>query len=365
MLVKGRPFQNTIIQNILLIQLGDIGDVVWATPSILAVKSKYPGANVAVLVHHGFGSLLEHDPSIYKVFEIQINKGPFLDSIRRQLEFIKGLRQQHFDLVIDFRAGDRGAITSFLTGAPIRAAMFHRNGVPFWRNLLFTHLVVPPEPAAKIRGAAEQTLRIVRELGIEEQSVVPRLWVSEEKKKRIATILDQEGISNTEWISINLFSRWKYKEWVLTKWVEIADWLWDEYRFPILLIGSPEEKPAAEAFKRECRGSVSNLAGKTSLGELAALLSLSRHHIGVDSAAPHIAAAVGTPTITIYGPSDWIDWAPVGSRHRVITPDRQCAPCHKKGCNGTGRSECLEELDTEKVKAAIEEAIINHPSISK
>ncbi len=87
------------------------------------------------------------------------------------------------------------------------------------------------------------------------------------------------------------------------------------------------------------------------------MLSLSRLHIGVDSAAPHIAAATGVPTITIYGPSSWFDWAPVGKDHRVILPEMDCVPCHKKGCDGSGHSRCLDELTPEQVIPVIREAL--------
>jgi heptosyltransferase-3 len=92
---------------------------------------------------------------------------------------------------------------------------------------------------------------------------------------------------------------------------------------------------------------------------MAALLQMSRLHIGVDSAAPHIAAAVGTPTITIYGPSDWCDWAPPGERNQVVLPDMDCSPCHKKGCDGSGRSKCLDNLPVVKVQDAVETMLSN------
>jgi len=86
-------------------------------------------------------------------------------------------------------------------------------------------------------------------------------------------------------------------------------------------------------------------------------LKMSRLHIGVDSAAPHIAAAVGTPTVTIYGPSDWRDWAPPGKKNKVVFPDMDCSPCHQKGCDGSGSSRCLETIDAGKVMAAVEELL--------
>jgi len=83
---------------------------------------------------------------------------------------------------------------------------------------------------------------------------------------------------------------------------------------PVIITGSASERKRADELAAKSHSPIYNLAGKTTLREMAALMQMSRLHIGVDSAAPHIAAAVGTPTITIYGPSDWRDWAPTGDK---------------------------------------------------
>jgi heptosyltransferase-3 len=345
------------IRKVLLIQLGDIGDVVWTTPSIWAVKNSIPGSKVSVLVKEGFGGLLEADPSIERIFEVKRYRGNVFRQAAGQLSFLKDIRAQHFDLVVDLRLGDRGAFMSFATGAPLRISLYHPEGVPFWRNYLFTHSVVPADSIPK-RGATDQSLRILRGLGIDSDDIIPRLWISDSVKRRVREILIDEKVdSRKRWITINPFSRWQYKEWNDHKWIEIINWLWRDYAIPAIIIGSPEEKPKAEALIQQCEAGAFNFAGKTTLEELAGVLSLSRLHIGVDSAAPHIAAATGTPTITIYGPSSWKDWAPLGKDHRVILPDMDCVPCHNKGCDNSGRSRCLEELSADQVKNVIREAI--------
>ncbi|TSA11180.1 MAG: putative lipopolysaccharide heptosyltransferase III [Deltaproteobacteria bacterium] len=359
MFIKGQPLQKEAteyIKNILIIQLGDIGDVVWVTPTLRAAKEKYPNAKVSILVWEGFGTLLEEDPSLHKIFEVRRYKGSFFRKAIEQIRFIRGLRKEQFDLVFDLRAGDRGAIMAYITGAPVRVSMFYCE-VPFWRNMLFTHVVDPPLPTKKTLGAAEQSLRIVREFGIDTKNIVPKLWVSENVKEQVRQLLDRQNILNVNqrWITLNPFSRWQYKEWSYDKWVQVIDWIWDRHGFPAVIVGSPEEKNKALELVKKCRGKVFNLAGQTTLSELAGVLALSFLHIGVDSAAPHIAAAVGIPTITIYGPSDWRDWAPPGDNHRVVTPDDDCVPCHQKGCDSTGWSKCLQNLGTDKVQRAIQE----------
>lgn len=345
------------VKKILLIQLGDIGDVVWTTPAIRAAKNTIPGAQVSVMVKEGFGGLLEADPSIKQVFEIKRHLGNPLHQAAGQLSFLKSIRAQRFDLVIDLRLGDRGAFLSFLTGAPIRVTMHHPEGVPFWRKYFFTHGVVP-RPRLGGYGAADQTLCFLRGLGIDTDDIIPRLWVADSVKGRVREILTRGKVDKTErWMTINFFSRWSYKEWNSQKWIEIINWLWKDFATGVIIIGSREEQPKAQAIIKKCDARVFNLAGLTTLAELAGLLSLSRLHVGVDSAAPHIAAATGVPTVTIYGPTSWKDWAPVGKDHRVIAPDMDCAPCFQKGCDNSGHSLCLESLSTEKVKGVIREAL--------
>ena len=139
--------------------------------------------------------------------------------------------------------------------------------------------------------------------------------------------------------------------------MQIIDWLWGEFGIAAVIVGAPAERERAGELGNSCAGKVYNLAGKTTLAELAGVLQRSRLHIGVDSAAPHIAAAVGTPAVTLYGPSDWRYWAPPGERNRVVVPEMACAPCHRKGCDGSGVSRCLDTLPVERVRAVIREAL--------
>jgi heptosyltransferase-3 len=355
MLVKGDSLKSKYIRNILLIQLGDIGDVVWATPTFRAVKEAYPEANVSVLLREGIGSLLEADPHIHRVFEVKRYRGNLINEIIGQLRLLSALRKERFDLAFDLRSDDRGTFMSFLSGAPVRATIIY-HAIP-WRSKFFTHLADPPPVDKTNYTAADQALRVVREFGIESQNDVPKLWVPEEVHDRVKDLLNEEGIDDDFMITLNPFSRWKYKEYDYDKWVEIIDWLWEEYEISTIIVGSIGEREQSEFITQRCRGRVFNLTGKTTLVELADILSRSSLHLGVDSAAPHIAAVVGTPTITIYGPSDWRTWAHQGDMHSVVVPDSVCVPCQKKGCNDKGISKCLEELKADKIKEAVRKSL--------
>ncbi len=351
MIIAAQHKINIPIKKILVIQLGDIGDVVWMIPALWAAKNAHPQADLMVLTRHPNAEVLLDDPRIAGVFQIRPEQ-----RIQESLQLICRLRREKFDLVIDLRADDRGAITAFLTGAPLRVALFYPGFT--WRNRMFTHLVNPEPTKDRVLGAAEQSLKIVRGLGIKEETSVPQIIVSAEAQQKVRKIIASEKIAaKNGWASINPFSRWSYKEWGMAKWQYLAHLIWQKYEMPLVICGSAEERERAEKLVSDFQSPVYSLAGKISLREMPALLKLSRLHIGVDSAAPHIAAAVGTPTVTIYGPSDWRDWAPPGQKNKVVFPDMDCSPCYKKGCNGNGRSLCLEQIDVIEVLKVVEELL--------
>lgn len=344
--------------NILLIQLGDIGDVVLTTPTVRAVKETYTGARVSILVFKPYGSLLAADPNIYEIVETTRTRGPLIHRLHESLVFALSLRQKHYDLVIDLRTGDRGAILSFFTGAPVRVGC---QGIrqQFWHEILFTKIIrdlkVAPPP---VHPGADQSLRVVRELGITTQDSTPRLYIAPGDRLRASSLLAEAGLApGIRMVTVNPFSRWKYKEWSNAKWREVIDRLWEVHHIPAVLIGSSEEVAGCQEIVAGREGRAFNLAGKTTLGELAAVISMSSLHLGVDSAAPHIAAAVGTSTVTIYGPSDWRAWRIVNERHKVVSLAMDCVPCSQMGCNNMGQSKCLDQLTVDDFMKAVEVAL--------
>ncbi|MBI5686904.1 MAG: glycosyltransferase family 9 protein [Verrucomicrobia bacterium] len=346
----------TEFRNILIIQLGDIGDVVLTTPTIRAVKEANPGARVSILVREPFGGLLRADPNLHEVIGLAKGGGSFFRKLGEQARFIRRLRQARYDLVLNLRTGDRGAILTLLTGARERVGWGVGPGRT-WKSLCFTQAIrnSPPGPP-NVHPGANQSLRMVRALGMDTADSMPQLHVAPADRQRAVDLLAECGLAPAgPWVTINPFARWKYKEWDGGKWQKIIDRLYETRRLAAVLIGSREEAPACAEIVAGRAGRAFSLAGKTSLGELAAVLSLSRLHLGVDSAAPHIAAAVGTPTVTIHGPTDWRAWRIADNQHRMVTPSMDCVPCNRKGCDDTGLSRCLEELDVATVMKAVEE----------
>ena len=343
--------------DILVIQLGDIGDVVLATASFRALKDLLPDARVFALVRKGCASLLSADPALTGIFESRRGGGNLLEAARENLALFRSLRAERFDLVIDLRTGDRGSLLALLARAPEKVA-FAGDGA-WWRRHVFTRLFdtldAAPPPA---HPGADQSLRVLRAAGFSVGNVLPRLHVSEDAGAAAREILSAAGVPPGErFFTISAFSRWKYKEWSPDGWSQVIAWLAERHGVRSVLTGSGEEADAAAGILGKAGSAALSVAGKTSLGALAAVIRRSSLHLGVDSAAPHMAAAVGTPSLTLFGPSDWRSWIAVGDLCRVVTPGMPCVPCNQKGCAGKGRSTCIEGMPASRILEALAEML--------
>lgn len=347
MLVKGKNFSLDGIGRILLIQLGDIGDVVLTTPTIKALKENHPSGEIFVLLRSYAGELLEGCPWVDGVICVNKEKRKLTEKIAYQKDFLLGLRRKRFELAIDLRAGTRGAIVSFLSGARLRVGRY-RGDKRLWRNRLFTHLIRPENELRQY--SALHSLNILAPFELRIKNTSPELIVTEEKERSAGNILRKEKVLPDKLlIALHPFSRWRYKEWPIRNYIRLINHMGSRYKVSILITGSIDERDRISEIAKSSKIDVHNLAGKTSLGELAAILKKCRLLIGIDSAPIHIAAAVGTPTITIFGPSSPINWAPQGKHHYVIYKDLPCVPCRQKGCNNSEVSRCLDELSVEEV----------------
>ena len=351
MLVKGNDISRKNIRNILLIQLGDIGDVVLSFPVISALHETFPESNVVVAVREKAKELIEDCKWTTDVISVNEEKRSWIEELKYQKRFFSRLRGFRFDLTIDIKPGDRGAIIALLSGARQKVSFYADDG-KLWRNRVFTHLATDePNPG---RHIAQYYLGLLEAYNIKTDHIQPEHDVPEDRYQKAMALLKNEGIpSDRSIIAVQPFSLWKYKEWGVDKYIQLINWLVSEYDVSVIITGSLDEKERADEIINKCRQNTYNLAGKTSIGILAAVFKACRLFIGVDSAGVHIAAAVSLPTVSIFGPSSYIDWAPRGKQHRVVHKDFQCVPCQDKGCQGSEISRCLKELTFEEVRAVV------------
>ena len=363
MLVKGKSLSLDRIKRILLIQLGDIGDVVLTTPAIKALKENHPSGEIFVLIRDYAFELIEGCPWVDGVISVEKDKRKLRDKIIYQKDLLLGLRRKRFELAIDLRAGTRGAIVSFLSRASFRIGRY-REGGKLWRNRLFTHLIRPENELSQY--STLHSLNILAPFNLRIKDTSPELTVTEEKERSAANILRRQKVPiDKPIIALHPFSRWRYKEWPIRNYVKLIDHIGSRYGVSILMTGSDDERARAAEIVKRSTIDVYSLAGKTSIGELAAVLKRCSLLIGIDSAPVHIAAAVGIPTVTIFGPSSPVNWAPRGKGHSVIYKDLPCMPCREKGCNNSEASRCLDELSVEEVVPIIDRKLMRIKSITK
>ena len=356
------PLDTRNINSILLIQLGDIGDVVLTFPCIRTLRENFPEANLIVAVRDKAGELIEDCPWADGVISVKKQKRGLVEQINYQKEFFLSLRKFHFDLTIDMRTGTRGAILAFLSGARQRIGYHSMNG-KLWRNRIFTHLYL--NEYNPLQHVAEYHLNLLAAYGLTTENIWPEIHVPHERHQTATALFKQEKIPlDRPAIIIQPFSLWKYKEWGADKYAYLINWITSQYRFPVVLTGSPGESKRAHEIMNMCGEGVYDLVGKTSIGTFSAILKNSRLFIGPDSSGMHIAGAVGTPTITIFGPSSPVSWMPKGKQHLIVHKDLPCVPCRQKGCQDRGISRCIEELTVDEVSETVERQLLytNFPS---
>ena len=366
MIVKGKKLQKENVKNVLLIQLGDIGDVVYSLPCAKALKEAFPEAKVVMAVRSKASELVEDSLWIDDVIAVDDKKRGWLESLAYQRDFWNTVRGFHFDLAVDLRTGTRGAILAFLSGARQRVGRYAIDG-KLWRNRVFTHLVLPK--GGMNQFIAEYYLDTIVEYGIATENLNPVIHVAAEKSIKVTQLLWDEGVPDDKpLLAIQPFSLWGYKEWAVKKYIALIEELTKVFDISIIITGAPNERERSEEIVRSCGSRVYNLAGKTPLNLLPALYKRCELFLGVDSAGVHIAGAVGTPTVSLYGPSSPETWAPKGKRHIVIRKDFPCVPCKETGCEGSMKSRCMDELTVEEVLPVVEkslELILNPQEMSE
>ena len=337
----------TDIRNILLIQLGDIGDVVLSFPCVRALRENFPQADIVVAVREKAKELIEDCKWATGVISINKDKRRLIQEIAYQKNFFLCLRKFHFDLAIDMRTGTRGAILAFLSGARQRIGFYDKNG-KLWRNRVFTNLYKPEKKPG--RHLTEYYQEPLKAFNLATKNIWPEFDVPFERQQSATALFKREKIpSSLPVIGVQPFSLWQHKEWGISKYIQLINWIVAEYKVSVIIVGSSVERGRAEKIAGMCGNGVYNLAGETSIGMLAAVLKMCKLFIGIDSSGVHIAAAVGTPTVGIFGPTATFAWAPKGKEHRIVQKKLPCVPCSLKGCHGSGISCCLEELTVEEV----------------
>ncbi|MBF0528529.1 MAG: putative lipopolysaccharide heptosyltransferase III [Deltaproteobacteria bacterium] len=339
-------------ENVLIIKLKHLGDVLTTTPLIFSIKQAWPAAKVSYLINPGGEDLVRYHPDVSEVFAWPRHEGWI-----SQTELIFRMRRRRFDLVLELSGGDRGAFLAWTTGARVRVGYAPRTRSKIDRRRLFTHLVTT---VPETKHTVEYHLDTLRVLGKDPGMPLMSLFWPTEAEVRVNQLLSASGVdSGAGYVVVHPTSRWMFKAWRPEANAAVIDYLVKELGWTVVITSAPDpqELEFVDQVMARTMAKPVNLAGRLSLTELAALISGAKLFFGVDSLPMHMAAAVQTKAIALFGPSGNHMWGPWGPQHRVIAKDWPCRPCGQDGCNRTKVSRCLVEIEPEEVFPALAEAL--------
>lgn len=329
------------MRRILVRSVNWVGDAVLTLPALMALRRRFPSAEVAVLASPWVAGLFAGQPGVDRVIELQ-RDGEHA-GLRGRWRLARRLRAEGFDLAVVLPNSVDAALIPWLARIP------RRLGVPAdGRGLLLTHKV--PAPAPPGSHQVERYLGLVRALGAE-CAPVPRFLVSEAARQEAARLLEEHGVpTGRPLVALNPGSVYGgAKRWPAERYAAVGDALAAEGR-TVLLVGSRREAPVLEAVAARMQKPGILLAGRTDLPTLAALLERSRLLLTNDTGAMHVAGAVGTPVVALFGPTDAVATGPLGPTARVIREPVPCSPCLYRECPIDHR--CMTRISVDQVLEA-------------
>lgn len=338
-------------ERILIIKLRYIGDVLLATPVIRNLRLHFPRAHLAMVVNAGTEVVLRHNRCVDEVLAIDRGTVKSWNPIRRfraPLGHIRWVRARRFDCVVDLTDADRSALIAFASGAPTRVGF---RGEGRWRKRLYTHLVT----ADWGRGHnVEYQLEALRALGLEVHSREPELPIAAEDEVQAAVWLARHGVGEgTPFVACHPGARWWSKQWPVEKWTALADRIQTEDGIPVIFLGGTQESQFLERIRIGMRSPFRGGAEELQLLEMAAVLRRARAFVGNDNGPMHMAVALGTPVVALFGPSDPEVWGPRGTGHHVIHRGLEyCRPCIHPRCV-RGEQNCMWKITVEEVAEAV------------
>lgn len=338
------------ISRALVIKLRHHGDVLLASPVLSSLKAAAPQAEIDALVYDDTAPMLSLHPALSRLHRIDRGwkKAGVMTQLREEWRLLRTLRARRYDLVIHLTEHPRGAWLSRVLKPRWAVGPSKKSGGARWQKS-FTHLY---PGAMRGRHTVDSNLDALRRLGISPERRALTLVPGAEACERVAGLLAERGVGGVggDFIHLHPASRWLFKCWPAAHNAELARAL--AARLPVVITAAPvaEEMNLVRDIVAQAGVPLVDLSGQLSLKELAALTARARLFIGVDSAPMHIAAAMGTPTVALFGPSGEAHWGPWGVRHEVVASERHaCRPCGADGCGGSKISECLTTLPVARV----------------
>jgi len=351
-------------QRILVVITRRIGDVLLATPVLRSLKDAWPQAAIDVLVFAGTQGFLMGNPDVRRVMTV-----PERPALGAHLKLLRDIARR-YDLALSLLPGDRPTLYAWIAGKrSVGLQLGDRKSV--WKRWLLDAWV-------PFDGIATHTVRmhlaLLASVGVAPAARVLACWTPEDERL-VDTLL--APLENARFAVLHPYPKFRYKMWTAGGWTEVGTWL-REQGWQVVFTGGPgaEERAYNEMIARRIDGAL-DLTGRLGLGAVALVLARAAVYVGPDTAITHAAAALGVPTVALFGPTNPVKWGPWPSGHplesnpwvqtgsqayrhvRLIQGAGVCVPCGQEGCERhvESSSDCLTSLPAERVIEAIRDLI--------
>ncbi|VAX16181.1 Lipopolysaccharide core heptosyltransferase I [hydrothermal vent metagenome] len=326
--------------SILLVKTSSMGDVIHTFPVARAIKKFFPDVTVDWVVAEGYTELVRLSPYVDNIYPFRRKEwGRWWSpaTLKQISAFIRLIRGHEYDAVIDLQGLLRSGLISLAARAPVKIGFaYAREGASFFYNRKVG------SNDADIH-AIDRYMQTLLELGIEAGTAVGYDLAIPQAELDWA----EKAVSEKPFVAINPNARWETKRWPIKRFAKLAKELHKREGLRSVIIGGPEDIERGKTLADEAGDCAIDLTNAGGFGRLAAILHKSSGLITNDSGPMHLAVALGTPTVAIFGPTNPKRTGPYGMENAVTQHPLQCAPCYKRVCPTL--HECMEEVMVEGV----------------
>lgn len=329
-------------QRILLIRLSSLGDIVLTTPVIRAVRAHFPESYIAMLVGKQSAEVLRENPHLDEVITFdRLAKDKDTGEVLRTVRI---LRERKFTLAIDLQRKFRTALLMYLGGVVTRVG-----------NTSGLCTVRVPEEGNK--HATAHYFDLLHAVGIPAVDQKPELFLSTSECRDATQRFDAAGVTQSG-LKVGFFpgAGWKLREWMPERFAAIGDRLVERFNADVLIFGGPKESELVRTVTNLMKARAIPFAGNLQIRELAACIEKCDLFLTNDTGPMHIAAAVGTPTVSLFGPGNHIRFQPIGELHQIIRHDVPCSPC-KQFTDKCQDNICMKGIGVDEVWQSISHAL--------
>lgn len=338
-------------ERILVLKPSAVGDIVHALPVLVKLRERYPAARIDWLIRPENADLVRYHPALSNVVLFDRRRfarfGREWSATTGMLKLLSTIRAAKYDLVVDLHGQLRSALFAVASGAPYRVG-FERTREGAW--LVYTHHIALPTREVH---AADRYLWLGNVLGFDSARPDFTIHLPPGAEAAMTTLLLRHGLADRPLAVLVPGTVWETKHWRIEGFADVANHLMRR-GFGVALAGVAKDRPRCRQVSLMAPG-VRDLSGRTSLGEMAALVRRAALCVTNDSGSMHLAVALDRPVVSVFGPTNPVLTGPYGRPQAVVRADVPCSPCYlRKMARCAHQHVCMHEVTAAMVIERIE-----------